>query len=320
MKNFLVIVLGCVITFVLLGCPPSTGDSNGNNGGGTTAPTYEKPEDVTSPTIGTLKGIKGGSFLLGEGVEADPINTSVDSFLLADTEVTQGQWEEVMVAVYGEENDLWPGDKDEKPNYAGIGVDKPAYFVSWCDALEFCNALSEKESLSKVYTITKVDATRQNTWTVEVNQSATGYRLPTVAEWEYAAGGGDVQERTIYAAPITVDENSDGIDDNDPSKNLQDYAWYFFDDFSLYKNVGTAGSSEDNPSVKSGNSNALGLYDMSGHVSEWCYDLTPTISRAIRGGDIADKDENNLLVAKSNGSGQDARIQTVGFRVARSVK
>ncbi|MFB0536326.1 MAG: formylglycine-generating enzyme family protein, partial [Anaerolineae bacterium] len=113
---------------------------------------------------------------------------------------------------------------------------RPVMSVTWYDAVAYCNWLSEKEGLSPCYSgkgkLTQCDF------------SANGYRLPTEAEWEYAARGGQKSQGYTYAG----------------SDNPDDVAWY----------RGNSGS-QTHP-VGQKQPNELGLYDMSGNLWEWCWD------------------------------------------------
>ena len=108
--------------------------------------------------------------------------------------------------------------------------------MTWYDAVEYCNALSEQEGLTPCYNLSD--------WSCDF--SADGYRLPTEAEWEYAARGGMNWEDN-YRYSGTTD-------------NLGDYAWYYSNSGGQTHEVGTKGP------------NQLGINDMTGNVWEWCND------------------------------------------------
>jgi formylglycine-generating enzyme required for sulfatase activity len=141
------------------------------------------------------------------------------SFLMATTEVTQGQWQAVM------------GSNPSR--FSSCGADCPVEKVSWFDAVKFANALSKKEGLRAAYRISG--------WSVSWDKSANGYRLPTEAEWEYAARGG---QSHVYSGSNTV-SSVGWTKENSGSKTHK---------------------------VAGKRANAWGLYDMTGNVWEWVWD------------------------------------------------
>jgi formylglycine-generating enzyme required for sulfatase activity len=272
--------------------------------GALAAETTNKPEMKTlKNSIGmTFVYIKPGTFMMGSpasetGRDNDETQHQVTltrGFYIGETEVTVGQWRTfARDAGYRTEAETGGGAKTciegkwekkegtywDNPGFAQSD-NHPVTCVSWNDAQEFIRRLNQKEGGSR-------------------------YRLPTEAEWEYAARSGDRQEQ--YAG-------------TDNESNLGDYAWY----------EGNSGSKTH--SVGQKRPNGLGLYDMSGNVWEWVQDWKgdyPSDSvtdpagplsglrRVSRGGGWL-RDAGLCRSADRNDSTPDYRVSLIGFRLSRT--
>ena len=185
-------------------------------------------------------------------------------WVMSKTEITQA----VYKAVMGENPSRFKGDS------------LPVESVSWYAAVEFCNKLSKKAGLEPAYSI--------NGMNVEWNRTASGYRLPTVEEWQYAAEGGKSYK---YSG----------------SDNLDEVGWY------------DGNSGDKTHPVAQKKPNGYGLYDMSGNVWEWCCDSSSNYSdeRYICGGgcyNYADRCE----VGYGRWDYADDTYDNLGFRIVRS--
>lgn len=185
-----------------------------------------------------MVSVPGGKYLMGDkesGENTLPHIVEIGPFQIGRYEVTQKEWNEVM---------------DSNPSYY-VNDSYPVHNVSWYDAIEFCNKKSLKEGLTPVYQISKIEKDRNNQstldkkkWIVQANWQANGYRLPTEAEWEFAARGGAKSKNYRYSG----------------SDILPQVGWYY-------------NNSDFGPqAVGQKRANELGLYDMSGNTYEWCWD------------------------------------------------
>ena len=179
--------------------------------------------------------MQGGTFTMAEGsIEAH--SKTIDNYYISNHELTFAEYDAFCEAT---------GRKKPKDTFDWGRDSRPVVDVSWYDAVAYCNWRSEQEGLQKCYTI--------NSENVSCDFRKNGYRLPTEAEWEYAARSGGGNQK--YAG---TNKESD----------LFAYA--------NYNNI--LGNTLP---VKSKFANAKGLFDMSGNVSEWCWDWFGNYSSSL---------------------------------------
>jgi formylglycine-generating enzyme required for sulfatase activity len=209
--------------------------------------------------------IPAGSFQMGDSFgdgfsDELPVHTVMVSAFTMDTfEVTKGLWDEVATWAAGSGYDIGAKDGD------GKAADHPVYHVSWYEAVKWANARSEKEGLTPCYT---VDGSIYRTGQGDnptCNWSASGYRLPTEAEWEKAARGGAAGRRFPWSDTDEIQHSR---------ANYHSDSSYSYDTSPTreYHPDGDTASMPYTSPVGSFAPNGYGLYDMAGNVWEWCWD------------------------------------------------
>ena len=337
-RSMAIIIIFAVIGFVMLTC---TNDDNGNlsdnhnhlfssdfvieptcvNAGYTTQTCSHCPEtrQINSiPATGVHHILNSvcvicnhveiimAQIQAGTLIRYNPIDFSqilLDAFKIGISEITQEQYQAVM----GYNPSSFHGRGNYEQTMGEVQSKRPVEQVTWFDAVEFCNKLSEREGLTPVYTITERTPTSGYPITdamVTARWISNGYRLPTEAEWEFACRAGSTTARYYGGNDI----------------ELINYAWYFSNSDDMTHEVG-----KKLP-------NAFGLYDMYGNANEWCWDLYGDYpmsdqsnyiglqygsERVIRGGFYNDSASNLLSAVRDRRDPKTNGGSAIGFRVVR---
>lgn len=240
--------------------------------------------------------VEGGTFIMGNDYslnqdESPEHKVTLSDFLMGKNEVTFDEFDKFCIAT-----------GSDKPDDARMGRGKkPVMNTSWESAVMYCNWLSKMNGFDKCYTI-KRDSMAMS---ITCDFNANGYRLPTEAEWEYAAKGGNKSKGYSFSGS------------DDPDK----VAWYYLNSDGYPHEVGLKEANE------------LGLHDMSGNIREWCWDYyakdfyvkspenNPTgpssgVRRVYRGGAWNFK-LDFLRMTSRESMGQNKKYGNIGFRIVK---
>ncbi|WP_334103369.1 formylglycine-generating enzyme family protein [Mesotoga prima] len=278
-------------------------------GGRSESPIWKFSTAQTESFIKTTSGIEmvyveGGTFTMGDtwgdgDSDEKPTHkvTLTYNFYIGNYETTFNEYDAFCEAT----GRIKPKDEDW-----GRG-NRPVVWVSWWDAIAYCNWLSEKEGLPKAYNSNGDFLGSDGKVTTDPDK-VVGYRLPTEAEWEYAARGGKYSKGYKYSG----------------SNGVQEVAWFSDNSGSRTRDIGRRMANE------------LGIYDMSGNVWEWCsdwyglYTVTSQIDpysykatssgsrRVYRGGGWSSSATYTRVADRFNIS-PTYSYYNLGFRIARTV-
>ncbi len=205
-------------------------------------------------------------------------SANIPDLLVSNTETTWGEWKQVRAWAVANGYDLGNIGAAE-----GNDDRQPVQSVNWFDVLKWCNARSEMEGRTPVYMVNG-DPYKSGQFVPVEDFSANGYRIPTEAEWVWAAGQG-----YDYSGSNLIDE----------------VAWYEKNSGGSPRPVGTKAS------------NGYGIFDMSGNVLEWCWDVGVTPGWRSQKGGFWNGGDSGCMIDSEFEQFPTNRTAETGFRVVR---
>ena len=297
-----ILIVAVIAGIILVVYRQEESETQNNYIGGTTTNDGNVSVDIADELV----LINGGTFQMGSPEsemqrETDETQheVTVSDFYIGRYEVTQEQYEKVM--------------GDNPSNFSGENL--PVENVTWYDAIEYCNRLSEQEGLTPVYTVDGEN--------VSWDRSANGYRLPTEAEWEYAARAG-----------TTTPFNTETSISDEEANYYGHYPYGIEENYFSQDNLETEPGQyrQTTVEVNSFSPNNWGLYNIHGNVAEWCFDYygaydlentdnpsgpTTGTLRVNRGGGWNDY-AKHLRSAYRASTTPNQGMSNIGFRIARN--
>ena len=250
--------------------------------------------------------IPGGSFQMGDALDglsnAPVVTVAVSAFYMGQYEVTKAEWDEVRT--WGLSNGY-----TDLPSGGGKAANHPVHSINWYAMVKWCNARSEQAGRTPCYTVSGSTYRTGSSDAVVCDWTATGYRLPTEAEWEKAARGGATGQRFPWGATISHananyrgDGDSDSYDVN-PFTDPRYHPDYVSGDTPYTSPVGSFAA------------NGYGLYDMAGNVYERCWDWYASSSYSDGAADPRGAASGSYRVRRGGGWGFSANYCRVASRI-----